>query len=320
MRMERFDHIDTRPGALAQRTLGRGWGISCAAWVAVAALHSLFIAPLVLGGSAHSRPTPPDQLGAGASALRSRASVAEAMTLVDLSHLSTSQEPPLEDLASLGIERPLAGLLIAGPDPFPPPVLDTSLEESETTEAAGDTQGHAEMFGRYRGQISARIQRAWRRPRHAVGAPRFVCQAKIEQDKDGRVLSIELRRCNGDARWQRSLVTAIEHASPLPSPPVPSVFASTLVLDFSASAFVASVSDESEYEPAARLATARTPPNAPIHEVTNDVTNTAPSAENVRGHRGHIELRVEGTTITWTLSDAPRVSEHTTNTGCGAGC
>jgi hypothetical protein len=319
MRMEGFGRIDTCARALAQRTLGRDGWVSCGAWVAVVALHSLFIAPLVLGGSAHRRPTPPDQLGAGASALRSRASIAEAMTLVDLSHLTTSQEPPLEDLASLGIERPLAGLLIAGPDPFPPPVLDTSLAESETTEAAGDTQGHAEMFGRYRGQISARIQRAWRRPRHPVGAPRFACQAKIEQDQDGRVLSVELRRCNGDARWQRSLVTAIEHASPLPSPPIPSVFASTLMLDFSASPFESGVADESEYEPEARLAARE--PTAPLGATTEKITNEQQTLENVRDHRGHIDLRVEGNTITWTLRDAPEASsEHTRNNGCEAGC
>lgn len=320
--MEAFGHRQTRTDTRSPQVLARGGWVSASAWVIVAALHSLFIAPLVVGSAGHRRPPPPDQAGAGANALHSRASVAEAMTLVDLSSLSNSEESPLEDLASLGIEVPLTKLLIAGPDPFPPPVLDVTMEEDAASEAAGDTQGHAQMFGRYRGQISARIERAWRRPRHALTTPRFACQAKIEQDADGRVLSVELRRCDGDAAWQRSLVIAIEHASPLPSPPIPSVFASTLILDFSASPFVAGVSDESEYEPAVRLATvqARTPPSAATREVTNDVTNTAPTPDNVRNQRGHIELRVEGTTVTWTLSDTTRASEHTTNTGCDAGC
>ena len=170
-------------------------------------------------------------------------------------HTSRSEDEPLEELASLGIELPQAALVIASPDPLPPPLLDEeAIDDSETTEASGDTHGHAQMFGRYLGQISARIERAWLRPRSPISAPRFSCQTKIEQDQDGKVLSIELRHCNGDARWQRSLVSAIEHASPLPAPPTPSVFARMLVLNFSADAFQAGISNARRYEPEIRLA------------------------------------------------------------------
>ena len=42
---------------------------------------------------------------------------------------------------------------------------------------------------------------------------------------------VTLKQCNGDARWQLSLVHAIESASPLPAPPDPAVFAASLTLE-----------------------------------------------------------------------------------------
>jgi hypothetical protein len=276
------------------RTRSREWWVSACTAIFVAALHALFVTPFVLGAAAHKRPVMPDMQGAGASALKASAPPVEAMTLVDLSHSAQSDEPPLEELASLGIELPRSNLIIASPD-FTPPLFDEeAVEDRETTEAAGDTQGHAKMFGRYLGQISTRIERAWRRPRSAVDTPRFSCQTKIEQDEHGKVLTVELRHCNGDARWQQSLVAAIGHASPLPAPPTPSVFARVLVLSFSAEPYVASVSDESEFEPEPRLASASRGP-------TQVVTNTDKTLDDISRHQGAIELRIEGANVTWTL-------------------
>src|SRR5262245_28068513 len=150
------------------QAMRRRWWVSGGAWIAAVSLHSLFLAPFVLGGSAHKRPPMPDQTGAGASALRSSTQVPEEMQLVDLLHTATSGQEPVEELGSLGIELPQAALVIASPDPLPPPVLNDEVIEDETTEAAGDTRGHAEMFGRYVGQIAARIQRAWMRPRSEI--------------------------------------------------------------------------------------------------------------------------------------------------------
>ncbi|MGH8240775.1 MAG: TonB C-terminal domain-containing protein, partial [Steroidobacteraceae bacterium] len=165
------------------------------------------------------------------------------------------------------------------------PILEEEIADAETTEAAGDTQGQAEMFGRYLGQVSARIERAWRRPRSAIGAGLFSCQTKIEQDERGKVLSVELRYCTGDARWQHSLVAAIERASPLPSPPVPAVFTRWLTLDFSGEPWQAGISNVQDYEPEIRLAKSV---EAPV---------------DVSRHQGHIELRIEGDTVRWTVSE-----------------
>ncbi|MGH8240963.1 MAG: hypothetical protein ACREXP_28645, partial [Steroidobacteraceae bacterium] len=71
------------------------------------------VAPFVMGGSIHKRPPPPDQPGAGASALTSSAALVPAMTLVDLLHTTSSDQPPLEELASVGLELPLSALVIA---------------------------------------------------------------------------------------------------------------------------------------------------------------------------------------------------------------
>ena len=117
------------------------------------------------------------------------------------------------------------------------------------------------LFGRYTGQINARIQRAWRKPRSPINkdstsdaesvaaADTFQCQARIVQGETGSIKEIELTQCNGSSEWQLSLVRAIQQASPLPAPPDPSVFTSELMLGFEAKSYVPGYRDD-EYEPA----------------------------------------------------------------------
>lgn len=257
-------------------------------------LHAAFLVPLVLGMGAKRRVVMPDMQGAGASALQSSAQAPTSMMLVDLSNDERNDEPPLEDLGSLGIELPKTNLIIVSTDPNPAftPLDVDETPDSDTTQAAGDTQDHAAMFGRYIGQVSAQIERAWIRPRDRLDAPRFHCQVSIEQTRRGYVQSVELRTCNGDSRWQRSLVMAIERASPLASPPTPSVFAGTLTLDFSAPSYVAGRSDESEYEPEVRVASSASVEFAPA--AATNITQDVP-------REGAIELRIEGKTMTWVV-------------------
>ena len=92
--------------------------------------------------------------------------------------------------------------------------------------------GLAVLYGRYLGQIQARIERAWLRPRTAIGSDLFRCQVRIDQGRGGAVGDITLQRCNGTVQWQESLVRAIEDASPLSAPPNPAVFTPHLVLVF----------------------------------------------------------------------------------------
>jgi hypothetical protein len=139
------------------------------------------------------------------------------------------------------------------------------LSEDDTQKNAGgegDLQDRARLFGIYTGQIRARIERVWRRPRTAViKRPRtapsdaeesFRCRAQILQDAHGNVQEILLHDCDESPAWQRSLVIAIQQASPLPAPPRASVFTKSIVLDFNGLPFT-SASAEDEYELPSRM-------------------------------------------------------------------
>jgi hypothetical protein len=144
--------------------------------------------------------------------------------------------------------------------PDPPALLNIevlSLDQDHVSQTAVDSgvaTEQARLFGIYTGQIQARINRIWRRPRTPVnelddtGGPNadesFRCQAQIVQDAVGNVQEILLLNCNGSLSWQRSLVTAIGQASPLPAPPVASVFRHTITLDFLGLAYVPGSSDD----------------------------------------------------------------------------
>jgi hypothetical protein len=128
----------------------------------------------------------------------------------------------------------------------PPPAyaIDAGDEQVVTIE----DKGHEALFGRYIGQITARIERAWMRPRTPIGASLFTCRVEIVQDH-GVVKEVTLRRCNGDFRWQTSLVRGIQTASPLPAPPDADLYQNRLILDFSAAGF--SPGDTEGFEPPA---------------------------------------------------------------------
>jgi hypothetical protein len=126
----------------------------------------------------------------------------------------------------------------------------SSDDESSSANSSPDTATRSAMYGRYLGQISARINRAWLRPRTAIGAPMFSCRVRIDQDNRGNVQNVTLEDCNGDSRWQLSLVQAIESASPLPAPPDPSVFTRIVHANFVGRAYEPGL-PEAQYEPGA---------------------------------------------------------------------
>jgi len=124
-----------------------------------------------------------------------------------------------------------------------PPLPDAEslgLDEDAQSESSANVAEHARLMGIYSGQIRARIERIWTRPRTPVNglAPAastleyFHCQAQILQGPTGAVQEVLLPNCNGSVAWQRSLVLAIQQASPLPAPPSPSVFSRTVSVNF----------------------------------------------------------------------------------------
>jgi TonB C terminal len=131
-------------------------------------------------------------------------------------------DPELEELSADAL-APLSAL---------PEVLVDNSDLHLPQDAADDSSNRSVLYGRYVGQINARIFRAWLRPRTPIGLPAFKCRARIAQDVLGNVGEVMLEDCNGDARWQLSVVHAIQSASPLPAPPDPRVFRHEITVSF----------------------------------------------------------------------------------------
>lgn len=166
-----------------------------------------------------------------------------------------------------------SGLVIPGPivksaiatitSAEPPKDVDIPSDRSEGqgSVSAADSADSAEiehLSGIYTGQIHARIERGWQRPRTAVniiqdgssdtfGEEPFKCRVQILQDGIGNIEDIFLENCNGSAAWRRSLVVAIQQASPLPAPPDPLVFSRTITMDFVGYSYSRGANEE-EYE------------------------------------------------------------------------
>lgn len=80
----------------------------------------------------------------------------------------------------------------------------------------------ADAKAAYMFAIQRRVMNSWVAPASAV--PGIECVANIRQAPGGQVISVALGRCNGDAAVERSIVAAINRASPLPMPSDPSLF------------------------------------------------------------------------------------------------
>jgi hypothetical protein len=192
--------------------------------------------------------------GAGAARVDA-AAPAEELVLVTIG--SAKRDADLVDqIASLGPRLTNLPISILSIDSLPAVDVASTEETRESSSVvppeAGDPALHALMFGRYTGQISARIERAWIRPRSPVNEsapaggtpvssppnePQFKCRVQIRQDERGNVQEVSLIECNGTEAWRQSLVVAINQSSPLPAPPIPSVFTRTVTMIFAAEGY-----------------------------------------------------------------------------------
>lgn len=205
-------------------------------------LHALFIASVTLGGTyARQHPsTPPVPYAVGAHDGAESAYTMELEMIddVDPGILSDKVNFAAPMLVSVTASAALAN-----------PVVEIRTNPDETLEAFGAETGERSILvGRYLGQIDARIERAWRRPRTPLSQGLFSCRVRIEQGPHGEVGQITLERCNGDTRWQLSLVHAIQFASPLPAPPDPTVFKPVIHMDFRSDPYTA-LAEQDAYEP-----------------------------------------------------------------------
>jgi hypothetical protein len=191
--------------------------------------------------------------------------LAESLVLITLPTTANSNQEITQSISSLATLSKLKPYSPVNPDP--PAFLNLEVltlgdeQTSKSTVDGGDATELARLFGIYSGQIQARINRIWLRPRSPVnedvipetapGDGSFQCQAQIVQDAKGNVQEILLLRCNGSPAWQRSLVVAIQQASPLPAPPSVSVFSHSVTLNFLGLSYMpGSVDDDYDIAPA----------------------------------------------------------------------
>jgi hypothetical protein len=242
----------------------RAWGL-----VGTVFVH-LVLMPLALVNTGIVARATPD-LPQGAPQLDSKS---QDLVLIDMTVIS-EKAPRQGQIPDLGVTAARSLKSAASKVVLYRPTLDIPHDRPDgelprgaiATESAAESSARARLVGIYTGQIRARIERVWRRPRTPVdedgessdkrmaNAP-FECLVTIVQDATGRVQETELLRCNGSPTWQRSLVVAINQASPLPAPPDPTVFARTVTLNFIGFAFAPGMSAD-EYEirsPTARAA------------------------------------------------------------------
>jgi TonB C terminal len=178
-------------------------------------VHVLVITALTWGGSHVKQPARqhPDEIGMELVSLDDDESIKAPTALDNIGELA---------LSSITVDAAMADVTFSLPESGP------SYADADDAEASTRSM----LFGRYMGQIDARIQRAWFKPREVPKNGLFTCRVRIEQGPTGAVTEIVLERCNRDAAWQMSLVQAIQLASPLPAPPDPKVFTPVLHMEF----------------------------------------------------------------------------------------
>jgi TonB C terminal len=224
--------------------------ISCLGALTSLALHALLITPLVVGFVLSTKRPP---LNSSEFANSMDDSPSSAMTLILLADSDPAAHDTSNATAPASAVPPLQSVHI----PTPPLKYNLPAEDDADTnrEAAGEPSqpdpGRQLLFGRYIGQITARIERAWMRPRTPIDSALFKCRVRVTQNRRGVVEAVELVRCNGNLRWQMSLVQAIQSASPLPAPPDTDVFTKELTLDLQSATFAQDDTADG-FEPEAR--------------------------------------------------------------------
>jgi hypothetical protein len=184
------------------------------------------------------------------------------LVFIDLPKVGKTTDEFDEALASVRATIENSPIPVTHPDPSPLRVVETLApsedQDSESSINTGDGAERARLLGIYSKQIRARVERIWRRPRTPVhegtdsaktanSVDYFQCQVQIVQDSSGNVQEILLPNCNGSTAWQRSLVLAIQHASPLSAPPSPTVFSRTLTMIFTGDSYTSGSSPD-DYE------------------------------------------------------------------------
>jgi hypothetical protein len=247
---------------ISEKRALRRWPSNVIGLVGTLLLHSLALQVVVAGSHPHK--SVPEIQSPGSSLTKSGTKPAETLVFVDLPRTTKSNYEIDAALASVRATIRETPIALVHPDLTAPMDVETLALSDDKGSASsvdsGDGVERARLFGIYSGQIHARIDRIWRRPRTPVNedndtastadvAKYFYCQVQIVQDQNGNVQEILLPNCNGSVAWRRSLVLAIRQSSPLPAPPSPRVFTYSLTMIFEGHEFSPGVlADEYELE------------------------------------------------------------------------
>jgi hypothetical protein len=285
---------------LPHRSAGAAVGIAVSILI-----HAALLGSVVLGGARSALLRRSAHTGAAAS--MTSEGDEEAMTVIFIDTFRRDFEQ--QRLASRATVTQSIGLKVASLDALVDltfPDVTVKADDKDDEQVSDDPVRRAMLAGRYTGQIKARIERAWVRPRTPIGVSHFSCQVQIVQDRSGAVKETSLQTCQGDARWQLSLIQAIQRAAPLPAPPDPAVFTSAISLRFESDAFDPLHGELGfEREPATA---------APLSHLTKATTTTVAGAAahradsirlTIQGDRVDIQPAIAGSGVSSSASSPP---------------
>ncbi|HVC02376.1 MAG TPA: cell envelope integrity protein TolA [Steroidobacteraceae bacterium] len=108
--------------------------------------------------------------------------------------------------------------------------MQTDLQRQVAAEEHADEVARGPLADEYRAALQNRIIQAWIKP--PAAHPGIDCLVQVSQVPGGEVTSARVTQCNGDSAVRQSIQNAVYRASPLPTPPDPSLFHRTLILEF----------------------------------------------------------------------------------------
>ncbi len=108
--------------------------------------------------------------------------------------------------------------------------MEAELQQALAVEDERRRAEESGLLDQYRRLIVNRIEQEWIRPLSAQ--PGLECEVQVIQIPSGDIVDVRVGRCNGDDAVIRSIEAAVLNASPLPRPPIPSLFERTLNVVF----------------------------------------------------------------------------------------
>jgi colicin import membrane protein len=108
--------------------------------------------------------------------------------------------------------------------------MEAELQRALAVEDERRRAEQAGLLDEYIRLIENRIQQNWIPPASARAG--LECIVNVTQIPSGDVIDVRIGRCNGDEAVVRSIEAAVLRASPLPKPPIPSLFERNLEVVF----------------------------------------------------------------------------------------